>query len=582
MLLLTNHVGYEHQGPKQAILMTSKPRLSDYNALLVSAESHQTVATLTVQKGNKVASWHQGFFYQIDFSDFEQQGQFYLKFDNLRSEVFSIEHGLLLDETFSDLLHYFKSQRCGGIFDKQDSEVPLLGQNRTVDVRGGWYDASGDVSKYLSHLSYANYLNPQQTPMVVWNMLKANELLEGQEAFAKFTGVRLLEEALFGADFLVRMQDEAGFFYMTVFDKWSKDIAQREICAYATQDGHKSEDFQAAFRQGGGVSIAALAAAARQTVSGEYSAQEYLNAAESGYWHLKEMNNHYVNNGEENIIDEYCALLAAVELQRTTQDEKYLVEARLWAQRLSQRQLSDNHIENFWSATDDGSRPYFHAAEAGLPVIALCEYLAVETDQKARESAQAVINKACEFELSISSKVANPFGYPRQYVKPVDGEKRDAFFVAHQNETGYWWQGENARLGSLACMAYAAQPHINATGCIESLTRFAQDSINWVLVNHTICACLTAMATTTLTTFLNWVFTTLKAVSVTELPPDLKTKKTSHLTLRVKRTTCFKTGVGVSNGSLMVHGSYWRLHINIATLPLSRRLEHYDPLLRRH
>jgi len=25
-----------------------------------------------------------------------------------------------------------------------------------VDVHGGWYDASGDRSKYLSHLSYAN------------------------------------------------------------------------------------------------------------------------------------------------------------------------------------------------------------------------------------------------------------------------------------------------------------------------------------------------------------------------------------------------------------------------------------------
>ncbi len=46
---------------------------------------------------------------------------------------------------------------------------------------------------------------------------------------------RLIEEALFGADFLVRMQDAAGYFYMTVFDKWSKDINQRDICAYATQ-----------------------------------------------------------------------------------------------------------------------------------------------------------------------------------------------------------------------------------------------------------------------------------------------------------------------------------------------------------
>ena len=36
---------------------------------------------------------------------------------------------------------------------------------KRADLHGGWYDASGDVSKYLSHLSYANYMNPQQTPL---------------------------------------------------------------------------------------------------------------------------------------------------------------------------------------------------------------------------------------------------------------------------------------------------------------------------------------------------------------------------------------------------------------------------------
>ncbi|MCV6022012.1 glycoside hydrolase family 9 protein, partial [Escherichia coli] len=85
------------------------------------------------------------------------------------------------------VIHYFKSQRCGGVFDQQDRQVPVLNANQTADVHGGWYDASGDVSKYLSHLSYANYLNPQQTPMVVWNILKGLSLLEGSEDIAAFT-----------------------------------------------------------------------------------------------------------------------------------------------------------------------------------------------------------------------------------------------------------------------------------------------------------------------------------------------------------------------------------------------------------
>ncbi|HHX8458632.1 TPA: glycoside hydrolase family 9 protein [Vibrio diabolicus] len=481
MLLLTNHIGYEHLGPKKAIVQTEQPHLSSYTAQLICATSEQTVATFAVEEQGKVANWHQGYFYLIDFSPFTDSGDYFLQVEDTRSSSFTIGEHILLDQTLSDVIHYFKSQRCGGIFDQQDRQVPVLNANQTVDVHGGWYDASGDVSKYLSHLSYANYLNPQQTPMVVWNILKGLSLLEGSEDIAAFTRTRLIEEALFGADFLVRMQNEKGFFYMTVFDKWSKDTAQREICAYETQLGHKFDDYQAGFRQGGGVAIATLAAASRLGVHGEYDQQKYRNAAENGYWHLKEHNTQYLNDGEENIIDEYCALLASVELFKATKETRYLEESRLWAQRLVARQMSDEQIQHFWSANQDGSRPYFHAAEAGLPVIALCEYLSIEDDSVQTESVKRIVNRACEFEIKISNKVTNPFGYPRQYVKGVNESKRDAFFVAHNNESGYWWQGENARLGSLATMAYLAQPHIASQEIQQQLSVFAQDALNWIV-----------------------------------------------------------------------------------------------------
>ncbi|YCS26008.1 glycoside hydrolase family 9 protein [Vibrio parahaemolyticus] len=481
MLLLTNHIGYERLGPKKAIIQTEQPHLSSYTAQLICATSEQTVATFAVEEQGKVANWHQGYFYLIDFSSFTDSGDYFLQVEDSRSSSFTVGEHILLNQTLSDVIHYFKSQRCGGVFDQQDRQVPVLNANQTVDVHGGWYDASGDVSKYLSHLSYANYLNPQQTPMVVWNILKGLSLLEGSEDIAAFTRTRLIEEALFGADFLVRMQNEKGFFYMTVFDKWSKDTAQREICAYETQLGHKFDDYQAGFRQGGGVAIAALAAASRLGVHGEYDQQKYRNAAENGYWHLKEHNTQYLNDGEENIIDEYCALLASVELFKATKETRYLEESRLWAQRLVARQMSDEQIQHFWSANQDGSRPYFHAAEAGLPGIALCEYLAIEDDSVQTESVKRIVNRACEFEIKISNKVINPFGYPRQYVKGVNESKRDAFFVAHNNESGYWWQGENARLGSLATMAYLAQPHTASQEIQQQLSVFAQDALNWIV-----------------------------------------------------------------------------------------------------
>ncbi|KGT34918.1 chitobiase [Vibrio parahaemolyticus] len=480
MLLLTNHIGYERLGPKKAIIQTEQPHLSSYTAQLICATSEQTVATFAVEEQGKVANWHQGYFYLIDFSSFTDSGDYFLQVEDSRSSYFTVGEHILLNQTLSDVIHYFKSQRCGGVFDQQDRQVPVLNANQTVDVHGGWYDASGDVSKYLSHLSYANYLNPQQTPMVVWNILKGLSLLEGSEDIAAFTRTRLIEEALFGADFLVRMQNEKGFFYMTVFDKWSKDTAQREICAYETQLGHKFDDYQAGFRQGGGVAIAALAAASRLGVHGEYDQQKYRNAAENGYWHLKEHNTQYLNDGEENIIDEYCALLASVELFKATKETRYLEESRLWAQRLVARQMSDEQIQHFGQQTKTQSS-ILSRCEAGLPGIALCEYLAIEDDSVQTESVKCIVNRACEFEIKISNKVTNPFGYPRQYVKGVNESKRDAFFVAHNNESGYWWQGENARLGSLATMAYLAQPHIASQEIQQQLSVFAQDALNWIV-----------------------------------------------------------------------------------------------------
>ncbi|MDN2480294.1 glycoside hydrolase family 9 protein [Vibrio agarivorans] len=483
MQLLINHIGYAPESPKHAVVMLeSGDAIKVVEVVeLVCAKTNQVMARVSTAPAVQCDNWHQGHFADIDFSHFAQTGEYYLQAGQCQSARFSIAQGLVFKRTFSDLLHYFKSQRCSGRFDQQDHSIPLLSTQETLDVHGGWYDASGDVSKYLSHLSYANYLNPQQTPMVVWNMLKAAALLEDNPDLANFSATRLLDEALFGADFLYRMQHPDGFFCMTVFDKWSKETNQREICAYSTQEGHKSAQYQAGFRQGAGISIAALALTSRMQQAGDYTSEDYLVAAEQGYHHLKTHNLQYLDDGCENIIDEYCALLAATELYKATDIDFYLNEARYWAQALMERQQSDQDVEHFWAANDDGSRPYYHASEAGLPVIALAEFLSIESGSTLANQVKDVIRNACQFELNITHRVANPFGYPRQYVKGVNEDKRDAFFIAHDNESGYWWQGENARLASLASMAWLAQPYIDDESLLQGLEHYAQHAMNWIL-----------------------------------------------------------------------------------------------------
>ncbi|MEI6810022.1 MAG: glycoside hydrolase family 9 protein, partial [bacterium] len=76
--------------------------------------------------------------------------------------------------------------------------------------------------------------------------------------------------------------------------------------------------------------------------------------------------------------------------------------------------------------------------------------------------------------------VVNPFGYARQYVKDVGGSKRAAFFFPHRNETGYWWQGENSRLGSMATAALLGS-RVAPVDQAAKLRSYARNQINWVL-----------------------------------------------------------------------------------------------------
>ncbi|MFM4803719.1 glycoside hydrolase family 9 protein [Aeromonas bivalvium] len=512
MELLVNQVGYECSGPKIALLQTRPGQVQEGLARLLPLTGGPALFEAPLTEEIRVPGWRDRAFWCIDFGPLRQEGDYRLEVITahgiVRSARFRLGERLLVQRCLSDVIHYFKGQRCSGQYDKADRAAPLFGQDGRRDVHGGWYDASGDVSKYLSHLSYANYLNPQQTPLVVWSLLKSRALLAGASDIDSLNLCKRLEdEGLHGADFLCRMQDESGFFYMTLFDKWSKDPAQRELCAYATQQGIKSASWQAGFRQGGGMAIAALARAARAGSCGDFDQHHYGEAARRGYLHLREHNLAYLDDGVENIIDDYCALLAAVELGHTFMargaddrppqatvepthggGDEWLAEARYWAGRLCARLRPHGELGHYWSANDDGSRPYYHAAEAGLPVLALLEYLALETDSDRIAGVQRVVRQALLAELALTARPHNPFALARQYVKGVGEEARISFFMPHHNESGYWWQGENARLASLAAAAFAAAQRL--PDIAAPLQAHGQHQLDWILGRNPFDACM--------------------------------------------------------------------------------------------
>ena len=501
MQIHVNQVGLERCGPKRAVVVLDDG--AELASVAVTARDGSVALEAPFTKTREFTEWGDGLkYYRVDFSALERTGTFRLEVatvsgDSAVSADFVLADNALFKATVADIYRYFEANRNT---DERDRAVPVIDTGETVDVYGGWNDAGGDNGKYLSHLGYSNFFTPQQASMVAWSMLASFELArEGLERL----GLReqALREAFWGTDYLHRVLSDEGYFYATVFDRWGADD-NRWITSYEGLDGVYTPDYRAAFRKGAGVAIAALARVARLAepadFGGEFSREQYLADAQRAFAHLVENNTAYCDDGKENIIDDYTALLAAVELYRTTQKETYLAHARQRAEALCSRLSPAGYF-----IADDGRRPFYHAVEAGFPAVALLHYADVESDDDARRSARATVRAALQHQLELDSEVSNPFDYPRQHFRTYDfdtgvytSDVLSGFFIPHANETGYWWQGENARLASLAAAAALAQPVLRNAGeprdlaLASRLDAFIQDKFDWLLGRNPYGVCM--------------------------------------------------------------------------------------------
>ncbi|WP_173473488.1 glycoside hydrolase family 9 protein [Fibrobacter succinogenes] len=511
-----NQVGYDVDQPISVIVKSDN--LSDGAEFSVMSNG-AAVQTGKLSAGSNPDNWlNNGKFYVADLKGLAA-GKYTLQVSEngqpQNSSEFTVGENALAKNTLATVLDYFYNDRADDpTVEGWDKSMGVYNSSKKVDVHGGWYDASGDVSKYFSHLSYANYLNPQQIPLTVWSLAFASEripkLLGSTATKAKTT-----DEAAYGADFLVRMLSEEGFFYMTVFDNWGSPMGKREICAFSGSDGIKSADYQTAFREGGGMAIAGLASAARLKLKGDFTSEQYLAAAEKAYKHLSEKQSiggdcAYCDDHKENIIDDYTALLAATELYAATKDSVYLKDARKRAKHLEGRLSEDGY---FWS-DDAKTRPFWHASDAGLPLIALIRYAEIEASigylkenkfdevdvwfcptcigcecsNRLLSAAHDAIAKHYSWLVSITNKVENPFGYARQTYK-TQGAVKDGFFIPHDNESNYWWQGEDARIASLSAAAMYAARALNGS-IADSVQKYATDQLDWILGKNPYATCM--------------------------------------------------------------------------------------------
>ncbi len=99
-------------------------------------------------------------------------------------------------------------------------------------------------------------------------------------------------------------------------------------------------------------------------------------------------------------------------------------------------------------------RSFFHASDAGLPIVALSRVAASFQDRGIAKTAGLVAAQLVDAQLSLGDRLNNPFGYPPHWVMTSDTDAHARWFLPHRNPSGYWWQGENARLASLAAATF--------------------------------------------------------------------------------------------------------------------------------
>jgi hypothetical protein len=459
-----------------------------------------------VKASGPVNAWGKWVFWTADFSSWKKPGHYAIetvtdaggKTATVRSCSFEINDDLLERTTLSNVLYYFKGQRSSGLIDRADSHLPLPdGTPGFVDVHGGWYDATGDYGIHLSHQNPTSYFNPQQVPLVAWTLMKSYLTLKARkdDNFSEYER-RLLDEGLYGADFLVRVKRPEGSFFESISGPGKEKLAQDRAIGnpnWHTQIKKNASDsterigaasgphaYEAGFRAGGGMAIAALALASTLPEHGDFTGAEYLRAAEDAFAFLNAHNTELLNDGKENILDDYCALMAATELYQATHKQAYRAAADKRADQLMARLTSEGAYHDYWRA-DEAQRPYFHPSDAGLPVISLIGYAQI-ADAATQARVRIAVERSLRFELGVTDEVNNPFGYARQLVRMSNGQMRTAFFFPHDTEAAPWWQGENARLGSLACAARLAAPLFASDPAFQAqLESYAWNQLHWIL-----------------------------------------------------------------------------------------------------
>jgi hypothetical protein len=105
--------------------------------------------------------------------------------------------------------------------------------------------------------------------------------------------------------------------------------------------------------------------------------------------------------------------------------------------------------------------------------------LELESDESKAAPVRTAATNHLAWQLKVTNRANNAFGYARQTYK-TQGTIKDGYFIPHDNESGYWWQGENARIGSLAAATVYAARFLHYSDSVK-VFQYAADQLDWIM-----------------------------------------------------------------------------------------------------
>lgn len=191
--IVFSHIGYHPDHTKTAIINANDFDAEEFT--LNRSKNDQVVFRHTIQRKQTEI----GEFGVLDFSDFQEQGSFYLQVEDTRTEVFQIgSTGKVKEASIWKALNFIFCERCGcpvhGIHGTCHEDLTVEYKRTLVSFNGGWHDA-GDLSQQLVQTAEvtASLFELAETQ-------KANEMLQ----------LRLIEEGEWGLDFILKTRLDDG------------------------------------------------------------------------------------------------------------------------------------------------------------------------------------------------------------------------------------------------------------------------------------------------------------------------------------------------------------------------------------